>query len=326
MARSSIRPDGAARTSHGWPRAILWSNDHHRARTPWLILLPLVGAFAAAVVADAATFGRLPLPLAQLVVSAASASVAITLVLVSRRFLGARRGLAAYGLALDHRWRRDAFAGFVIGVVGVSIPFLVGIGAGWIDIATMLDRGVLALWPGILLYGLAMLLTGLWEELVLRGIFLTTAADALRRWLPPRQAVAGGLVLSGVVFGLGHLGLASHPALILTWILPGIIFGIIYVLSGSLAVPIGAHAAFNITANVLFARTDVAGLGDLSVLMRVDVDPDLALLTYGGVLEATAFLCVGLLALLWIKYTRGALAMDLNALDIEEPDDPRGDA
>ncbi len=312
----------AIRTLSAWPRAIFWSDERGRARTPWLILLPLVGTYMAAVVADVAAYGRLPLPVAQLLVSAASAGAAIVLVLVSRRLLGARRGLAEYGLAVDRRWIRDAFAGFGIGVVGVSIPFLVGIALGWIDVAAVFDRGALALWPGILLYGLAMLFTGLWEELVLRGVFLTTAADGLRRWLSPRPAIAGGLVLSSVVFGLGHLEQATHPALILTWVLPGVIFGIIYLLSGNLAVPIGAHAAFNITANVLFARTDVAGVDELSVLMRVDVDPSLAFLTHGGALEASAFVAVGFLALLWIRHTRGALAVDLDALDIEQPDAP----
>ena len=328
-ARPALTPAMAAsrtkRTPAGWTRAIFWSDEQGRALTPWLILLPLLGAMAAITAADAAVSDRLPLPLAQLVVSMAPAGVAIGIILLSRRFLGARRGLAEYGLAIDRRWIRDASVGFGIGVAGVSIPFLVGIGAGWIEIAAVFDRGSLALWPGILLYGIAMLFTGLWEELVLRGVFLCNAADGLRRWLSPRRAIAGGLVLSGVVFGLGHLGQATHPALILTWILPGILFGIIYVLSGNLALPIGAHAAYNITANVLFARTD-APLDDLSVLMRIDVDPTLALLTFGGALEAAAFVAIGLLALLWIRYSRGVLAVDLDALHTEEPADPERDA
>lgn len=81
------------RTPASWPAAIFWSRTQGRARAAWLILLPLVGAFMAAVLADAATSGRLPLPAAELVVSATSAGVAVLLVLLSRRFLGARRGL-----------------------------------------------------------------------------------------------------------------------------------------------------------------------------------------------------------------------------------------
>lgn len=312
--------DRTARTDHRWPRAIFWSDEHERARTPWLILLPLLGAFMAAVVSDMVTVGRLAGPLAQLVVSASSAVVAVVLVLFSRRFLGARRGLTDYGLAIDRHWLREACVGFGIGIIGVSIPFLVGIAAGWIDVAAVLDRGALPLWPGILLLTLAMLFTGLWEELVLRGVFVCNAADGLRRWLSPGRAVTGGVVLSAVVFGLGHVSQdIDHPALLLTWVLPGVVFGVIYVLTGSLAIPIGAHAAFNITGNLLFSRTDVAGLGELSAVMRVEVDPALAVLTYGGALEATAFVLVWLLALLWIRRTRGALTLDLDALRVEKP-------
>lgn len=314
------------RTPASWPAAVFWSRTRGRARAAWLILLPLIGAFMAAVVADAATSGRLPLPAAQLVISAASAGVAVLLVLLSRRFLGARRGLGGYGLSLDRRWIRDAVAGFGIGVVGVSIPFLLAMAAGWVEIAATLDRGAMALWPGVLAYCVAMLFTALWEELVLRGVFLATAADGLRRWLSPRLAVTGGLVLSGVVFGLGHLEQATHPALILTWVLPGIIFGLIYLLSGNLAIPIGAHAAFNIIANVLFARTDVVAVADLSALMRVDVDPSQTYLTRGGALEAGGFVVIEILAFLWIRHTRGALTVNLDALDIEAPDDPNPDA
>lgn len=306
------------RTLSGVPRAVFWNRVRGRARTPWLILLPLVGAYVALLLADAASAGRLPLPLAALVVSGTPAVAAVLLVIFSRRFLGARRGLGGYGISLDRAWVRDAVAGFGIGVVGVAIPFLVGMGAGWVDVASVLDGGVMALWPGILLYALAMLFTGLWEELVLRGVFLATAADGLRRWFSPRLAVAGGLVLSSVVFGLAHLGQATHPALILTWVLPGVIFGVIYLFSGNLAVPIGAHAAFNISANVLFARTDVTGVEDLSTLLRVDVDQNLAFLTFGGALEAGAFVVVGILSLLWIRHTRGALAVDVEALNLEK--------
>jgi uncharacterized protein len=319
------RSPSTVRSLASWPAAIFWSRARGRARAAWLILLPLIGAFMATVMADAATAGRLPLPAAQLVVSAAPAGVAVVLVVLSQRFLGARRGLAGYGLSLDRRWIRDAVAGFGIGVVGVSVPFLLAMGAGRVEVAAVLDRGTMALWPGILLYCAAMLFTGLWEELVLRGVFLATAADGLRRWLPPRLAVAGGLVLSGVIFGLGHVEQATHPALILTWVLPGIIFGLIYVLSGNLAIPIGAHAAFNITANVLFARTDIVGVGELSALVRVDVDPGLTFLRHGAALEAGAFVVIGILASLWIRYTRGVLAVDLDALDIEDPEAPKAE-
>lgn len=296
-------------------RRVLFS-DHGRVRAPWLIALPLVGAYVAMVAVEAAVYGRLALPWVQLLLSATSAVVAIALILVSRRLLHAPRGLAEYGLAVDRRWAVDLLAGLGIGVAGVSIPYLLGLWVGWVEVVTVFDAGALALWLGILVYGLAMLLTGLWEELLLRGVFVTNAADGLRRWLSPSRAVAGAIAVSALVFGLAHLAQPAHPSFIVTWVLSGVVLGVVYVLSGNLAVVIGAHAAFNITSNVLFARTDVVGLEDLSAIMRVEVDPSLGFLGAGGVLDAAAFVVVGLLALLWLRHSRGALSVDLDSLGI----------
>jgi hypothetical protein len=241
------------------------------------------------------------------------------LVHASRRFLGARRGLADYGLAVDRRWLVDLTAGLGIGLAGLAIPYLIGIGAGWLEVVAVFDRGQLALWPGIALIVFSMFWVGLWEELLLRAVFICNAADGLRKWLSPRRAVAGGIVVSAVVFGVAHLAQAAQAALVLTWVLSGVVLGVIYVLSGNLALTIGIHAAFNIAYNVLFVRTDVAGTEALSAITRVGVDPTLPFLVSGGALEAGAWITVGLLALLWLSYSR-RLFVDLEALEVGDED------
>lgn len=299
-------------------RAVFWNDERGRARTPWLIALPLVGAYAALIAVEAAIYGRLPLPMVQLLINVAPVAVAFVLIVASRRLLGARRSLSDYGLAVDRRWLVDLSAGLVIGLAGVAIPYLVGIAAGWLEVVAVFDRGELALWPGIILIVLSMFLVGLWEELLLRAVFICNAADGLRGWLSPRRAVAGGVVVSAVVFGVAHFAQAAQAAFILTWVLSGVVLGVIYVLSGNLALTIGIHAAFNIAYNVLFVRTDVAGLESLSAITRIGLDPDLPLLVRGGVLDVAAWVCVGLLGLLWLWSSRGALSVNLEALQVEE--------
>jgi uncharacterized protein len=226
------------------------------------------------VIATAATLdGAVPLPVLQLLTSVVTVSVALLLVMVSQRLLGAHRGLVDYGLAVDRRWVIDLVAGFGIGLAGLAIPIVLGLALGWFDVVAILDPGALGLWAGSALMLIAMLGVGLWEELLLRGVFVCNAADGLRRWLPARRALAGGVLLAAVVFGLGHLGQPDNPAFVLTWILAGVVFGVIYALSGNLALPIGAHAAFNTAYNVVFVRTDVAGTEDLSAISRIAVDP-----------------------------------------------------
>jgi hypothetical protein len=133
-----------------------------------------------------------------------------------------------------------------------------------------------------------------------KALMNTTQATELR----PRVAVTVAVAVSATVFGLGHLGQPQHPAMLATWVLAGLVFGTLYVASGDLALPIGAHAAFNIAHNVLLVRTDVAGTDALSTIARIQVDPTTPLLAVGGIIEAAGFLGVGLLGLLWSRRTR----------------------
>jgi len=294
-----------------------WDDTYGRARTPWLILLPLVGAFAATSANDLVPF-ELSAPVAQLLATGAPTIVAVLLVMFSRRFLGGR-SLTDYGLAIDRRWWIDLTVGFTVAVLAVCIPFLVAIGAGWADVVATFDPGDLTLWPGILLLTVAMLCTGFWEDLVLRGVFLCNTADGLRRWLSPQPRDRRGLGLSALVFALGHLGQTGVSITLLTFILSGFVLGVVYLVSGNLALVIGAHAAFNITANVLFDRGGQATAG-FSAIMRLEVDPTLTLLRQGGLLEAAAFLLLGLFALLWLRHSRGTVTIDLAALHLDAAD------
>jgi uncharacterized protein len=296
-------------------RSVFWDGRRDRARVAWLIAIPLVGAFVATS-AYTAVPGELPLPVEALLASGAAAVVAVALVIVSSRWLGGRR-LVEYGLAIDRRWLIDLTAGVGIGVLAVAIPFVLAINAGWAEVVATFEPGDLALGAGILVYVVAMLCTGLWEELLLRGVFLCNAADGLRRWLSPHRAVVGGLVLSSLVFALGHLAQTGVSVTLVTFVLSGLVLGVVYLCSGDLALVIGAHAAFNITSNLLFARAGGPTEG-LSVIMRLEVDPSRLLLESGGVLEFAAFVLLGLFALLWIRASRGTVSVDLPSLGLDE--------
>jgi uncharacterized protein len=253
---------------------------------------------------------------------AACSLVAVLLVMASSRWLGGRR-LVDHGLAIDRTWMADLAVGFGVGMLAVAVPFLIALTGGWAVVVTTFDPGDLALATGIAVFVLAMLFTGLWKELVLRGVFLCNAADGLRRWLSPYRAVAGGLVLSSLVFAVGHVSQTGASAALVTFILSGVVLGVLYLFSGNLALVIGAHAAFNITSNLLFARAG-GPTDSLSVLMRVEVDPSLPLLASGGVLEFAAFGLLGPFGLLWLRFSRGSLAIDLTELGLDEEPDSTG--
>lgn len=297
-------------------RAVFWNEHGRRARAPWLILIPVVGAFATMTIVELAVADSGMAPPAQHALwNVAAAFAAVALVLLSRRYLGAR-SLADYGLRFDREWRTDLNAGLAIGIIALAIPYVIGIALGWLEIAEVFASGEFALLPGIAVAVFAFIWVGLWEELTMRGVFLCSTADGLRRWLSPHRAIAAAIGLSGIMFGVGHLAHTGVSPLLLTWVFAGMVFGIVYVLSGSLALPIGIHITFNIAANSILSRTGIAGSEDYSTITRVDVDPDLAFLQYGGLFDVAAFAAVLLLSVAWLWRTRGGVSIDLNALQL----------
>ncbi|MBE1513290.1 CPBP family intramembrane glutamic endopeptidase [Nesterenkonia halotolerans] len=299
-------------------RSTLWNAVDGKARVPWLILVPLVGAYGCLIlVSEAAILLEMPLPLAQLLISGAPVVAALGLLRLSSHFLGDPRTLADYDVMVNAGWLRELLMGLGIGAVGVAIPYLIGLATGVLRVSATMDGGDLPLGLGVLLVVAAMLCTGFWEELLLRGVFISNARDGLRRWLSPSRALIGGLTISSLVFGLAHLGQPEIPAFILTWILAGVVFGLIYLFSGNLALGIGAHAAFNITANTVFVRTDISGTEHFSALTRITVESDASILGVGGAVEASGFLLVLALGLLWIRLSTGVIT--LQGLPLSHP-------
>ncbi|MGJ9426357.1 CPBP family intramembrane glutamic endopeptidase [Nesterenkonia halotolerans] len=299
-------------------RSTLWNAVDGKARVPWLILVPLVGAYGCLIlVSEAAILLEMPLPLAQLLISGAPVVAALGLLRLSSHFLGDPRTLADYGVMVNAGWLRELLMGLGIGAVGVAIPYLIGLATGVLRVSATMDGGDLPLGLGVLLVVAAMLCTGFWEELLLRGVFISNARDGLRRWLSPSRALIGGLTISSLVFGLAHLGQPEIPAFIRTWILAGVVFGLIYLFSGNLALGIGAHAAFNITANTVFVRTDISGTEHFSALTRITVESDASILGVGGAVEASGFLLVLALGLLWIRLSTGVIT--LQGLPLSHP-------
>lgn len=299
-------------------RTIFWNTEQQRARAVWLILLPVVGAYAALVAAEVlATAVGLPVQVGFALWSFAALLAAVAVVKVSSRYLGAR-SLQGYGMGFDRRWRRDLIAGMVIGFVAVAAPVLFALAVGWAEIDGMLDAGELALLPGFAIVGVGVLCVGVWEELAMRGVFLCNAADGFRAWLSPRRAIGAAVGLSGLVFGLAHIANPDSAPLVLTWVIAGLVLGGMYVYSGNLALPIGAHITVNAAYQMVFVRTDAAGTELFSAVVRVVPDPTLAFLQLGGVIDLGLWLTLGLLTYLWLRLSRGKVTVARAALGLRD--------
>lgn len=298
-------------------RTALWNADTGRARAIWRILVPVIAVMVISVTVDIPLWRDiLPLPAVAFVVIGATAVAALVIIQLSGRFLDAGRSIVDYGFAVDRPWLRDLVAGFGIGLAGVSIPFLVGIAVGWFEVAAVFDPGDLSVGAGIMLIVLATLCTGIWEELLARGVILTNAAEGLQSWLSPRYAIVGGVVISGFLFGIAHTGQPDNPLFLLTWVLAGVVLGVLYVLSGNLALVIGIHWSFNIAYQAVFIRTDV-NPAEFSAILRIDLVTQSPLFEFGGVVEIAAWFSVLILGVLWLVYSRDLLSLSFPRLRIE---------
>jgi membrane protease YdiL (CAAX protease family) len=102
----------------------------------------------------------------------------------------------------------------------------------------------------------AVLLAPVAEELLFRGLLYR----ALRR----RRSVAVAATVSSVLFAAIHLDVAvTQPLALVGLALVGVVLALAYERTGSLVVPVAAHAGYNGTALVLAIAAQCSGLLDL---------------------------------------------------------------
>jgi membrane protease YdiL (CAAX protease family) len=175
------------------------------------------------------------------------------------RYIDHRR-LSDYGFALSFSWGLEAVVGAVIGIglVGLAFGFAHQLGVvTTVETFSAGDAETLMTGFGVVLLG--WVFVGLWEETLFRGLFLKNAAEGLSvRDLSPTTAALGAWLSSSLVYGFLHGPLGSNPegisllyALVMTSVMGGL-FGLAYLLSNELALPIGLHTGINFAEQNLF--------------------------------------------------------------------------
>jgi membrane protease YdiL (CAAX protease family) len=166
-----------------------------------------------------------------------------------------RRPFADFGFHLDRRWRADLGFGLALGPLLMGGIFATGWGLDWIEVTGTLapaERGGSFALPfaGALV---AFVCVGIYEEMISRGYHLLNVAEGLSGLLGPRAALAVGCVASSAVFGVLHWGnpnatLRSTACLVGA----GLLFGLAYVVTGELGLPIGLHISWNFAQGNVF--------------------------------------------------------------------------
>jgi membrane protease YdiL (CAAX protease family) len=125
--------------------------------------------------------------------------------------------------------------------LGLAWVYIVGL--DWLGVRTV--SAVTPVWALVALGFIGHAGT-FFEEVLFRGYVLTR----LRR-----AGVGRAILISALLFCIGHIPVRGVSPLILTWLLGGLVYGYLYVKSGSLWVTGGFHLAHNVAGD-LFLYSD----------------------------------------------------------------------
>lgn len=219
------------------------------------------------------------------------------------------RKLSEYGLRINSQWWRELSAGIIFGVLGMGAIFMFYRSAGWVEFTGWgWDRS--HAYPFIVVFGghfLAMASVGFYEELLARGYQTKNLAEGLRFRFSNCEAAMIAVAITSLIFGALHIG-NPHT----TWLstlnitIAGIMLGVPYILTNSLALPIGLHFSWNFFQGGIFGFS-VSGRSVQESIIQASVDgPEL--ITGGrfgpeGGLAGTIVI-IGLIILILIYYNK----------------------
>ena len=166
-----------------------------------------------------------------------------------------RRKVADYGIFYSKEWIYDFVFGLLLGIFLISFVFILEYSMGWITIVDYYYAAggksfILALLESLLLY----IYVGYYEETVSRGYLLRNISEGMNfKKSGPMFAIIFAVLFTSFIFGFGH---ADNPnATFIGWwniIIVGVLLGYTFVITKSLAIPIGIHITWNFFQGSVF--------------------------------------------------------------------------
>jgi len=204
-------------------------------------------------------------------------------------------------------WWKDLLFGFLLITTILAFFFVIEVKAGWLIVDSWSwqtlswDAWLRAAWVGLLVN----IDVSIGEETVFRGYLLTGLKTAWGKWI--------GLALMMVIFGLFHLpayfegGMRSGTLTlaILLASLFGLMFGLIYLRTGSLWLPVILHFTWNFVETDLFnLSADSTNPNLVGALTRLQSPLTMTEIGFGNVVvvEMLAFAMIALGTWLWIRH------------------------
>lgn len=282
-------------------REVVRGTKDPRIRATWrfFLAIPLIMGteFVALTVTPAlGSTGMLPTGLVQ-------AGVFAVLLVGWAQFIDRRR-LVDYGLLVSGSWLLDLAIAFGAVVLAHGAWYALGTALGWttVTVAMSTPGESLALGLGAVFVAVAV---NVWvQDTVFFGVVLRSAAEGFhaRNVLSRRAVIAGWLV--GILFVVGiHSGsLQRLPGLTVA----GALFGLLYVHTGELALPVGFHLGVNFSGGWLFAPASL--VGERAAVFAVT--ETLPVLEGVSSLRIPQMVLAYLLVVWWLKWRQGELSIE----------------
>ncbi|MCP4214830.1 MAG: CPBP family intramembrane metalloprotease, partial [bacterium] len=242
---------------------IFWNSEESRLRAGYRVMLQLTAYFSVGKIIFLALGAFTELPSVKagnaplwfvVIIGFTRLARGVVSVWAAGRFLD-RRPFRRFGLRFNKECWLDLGFGIGLGILIMVGIFAVELAAGWITITETFHAA-----PGhsfilsFLIYLFLFSCVAFAEELFYRGYQITNIVEGFSfKSFGTTRSIALALVFSSVTFGLFHLG--SPNASVISTLnvgLYGILFGLAYVMTGSLALPIGIHLAWNLCQGNVF--------------------------------------------------------------------------
>ena len=299
-------------------KRLFWNSSERRLRSLWRLLLT---SFMAFVLSMATLYALRSLNLS----NRSSVFIAPCLILASvvasvwiaARVLD-RRPLSQFGLSLDRKWWTDLLFGLFLGGFLASVVFLIQWVIGWVEITGWFQHIDTEESFGTVIasYFVFAICVGIHEELAYRGYLLRNIAEGMNfAVVGPSRSLVLAVTITSLAFALAH---AVNPNIsvagLVNTVLAGFVYGLPFLLTGRLGLPIGIHITWNFFQGPVFGF-NVSGVGfGGSVMSTAKSGPTLWTggdYGFEGGLLATAMLIIALpLMFGWIYLRYGSITID----------------
>lgn len=248
---------------------ILVNPDNNRPRAGWRILYQILILVILLGIGRAFLFDHMLYSVRYITIGA----FAVFSVWLSAKMTD-RRELWEFGLQNTRQWWKELGYGFFIGAFIMSVIFMFYYWAGWVEITGYGWERQHFTSYGFALFGyfIAMCSVGFYEELIFRGYQTKNLAEGLRFTADNNRAALLAVLLTSIIFGIMHFG--NPNATILSTLIimcAGIMFGLPYIITGRLSMPIGLHISWNFFQGGIYGMP-VSGIPTRVSLLQTRID------------------------------------------------------